>query len=157
MWANMYATFDALPEPQQEFLSGLTGVHDPLKGQQEKMTKSQGAEAFAAMRKEMPMVEHPLVTVHPETGRRILYVNPLFLSHVKELEREESDALLDDLYRHCEKPEFHCRLHWRKNTVAFWGNRCTMHKVENDDWPAMRELRRIGIEGEVRPRGVNGA
>jgi taurine dioxygenase len=156
LWANMYAAFDALSESMQKFLTGLTGVHDPLKGQQEKMIESQGAEAFAATRKEMPLVEHPLVTVHPETGRRILYVNPLFLSHVKELEREESDALLDYLFRHCEKPEFHCRLRWRKNTIAFWDNRCTMHKVVNDYWPANRKMHRIAIEADDRPRGTNG-
>jgi len=157
MWANMYAAFNALSQSMQKFLTGLTGVHDPLKGQQEKMIESQGAEAFTAARKEMPLVEHPLVTVHPETGRRILYVNPLFLSHVKELEREESNALLDYLFRHSEKPEFHCRLRWQKNTIAFWDNRCTMHKVVNDYWPAHRKMHRIAIEADNRPRGANGS
>ncbi len=157
LWANMYAAFDALSTPLQEFLTGLTGVHDPLKDQQVKMIESQGAEAFAATRKKLPLVEHPLVTEHPETGRRILYVNPLFLSHVKELAREESDVLLDYLFRHCEKPEFHCRLRWQKNTIAFWDNRCTMHKVIDDYWPEPRKMHRIGIEADERPRRASGA
>ncbi len=157
LWANMYAAFDTLSGPMQEFLAGLTGVHDPLKGQQLKMIESQGAEAFAATRKRLPLVEHPVVTVHPETGRRILYVNPLFTTRVKELGHEESDALLDYLFRHCEKPEFHCRLRWRKNTVAFWDNRCTMHKVIDDYWPERRKMHRIGIEADERPRRANGA
>lgn len=157
LWANMYAAFDTLSGPMQEFLAGLTGVHDPLKGQQLKMIESQGAEAFAATRKRLPLVEHPVVTVHPETGRRILYVNPLFMTRVKELGHEESDALLDYLFRHCEKPEFHCRLRWRKNTVAFWDNRCTMHKVIDDYWPERRKMHRIGIEADERPRRANGA
>lgn len=157
LWANMYAAFDTLSGPMQEFLAGLTGVHDPLKGQQLKMIESQGAEAFAATRKRLPLVEHPVVTVHPETGRRILYVNPLFMTRVKELGHEESDALLDYLFRHCEKPEFLCRLRWRKNTVAFWDNRCTMHKVIDDYWPERRKMHRIGIEADERPRRANGA
>lgn len=157
LWANMYMAFDALSNSMQGFLAGLTGVHDPLKGQQEKMIETQGAEAFAAARKNLPLVEHPLVTVHPETGRRILYVNPLFLSHVKELAREESDVLLGYLFRHCEKPEFSCRLRWQKNTVAFWDNRCTIHKVVNDYWPKQRTMHRIGIESTERPSGIKSA
>ena len=90
MWANMYTAYDTLSGSMQAFLGGLTGVHDPLKGQQENIIATQGAEAYATMRKNLPLVEHPLVTVHPETGRRILYVNPLFLSHIKELAREEA-------------------------------------------------------------------
>jgi taurine dioxygenase len=152
MWANMYAPYDALSEPMQRFLTGLTGVHDPLKNQQEKMIAAQGAEAFAKTRARLPLVEHPLVTVHPETGRRILYVNPLFLSHVKELERPESDVLLDYLFRLCETPEFHCRWRWEKNTVAFWDNRCTMHKVIDDYWPEPRKMHRIAIHATDRPR-----
>lgn len=154
MWTNMCTVYDAVSEPLQKFLEGLTGVHDPLKGREVGMLESMGFEAFKSAREAMPKVEHPLVTVHPETGRHILYTNPLFLSHIKELERDESDVLLNYLYRLSERPEFQCRLQWEVGTVALWDNRCTMHKVVNDFWPQKRTMHRIGIEGAARPCGV---
>ena len=69
-------------------------------------------------------------------------------------ERGESDALLDYLFSHCNQAEFQCRLRWRENTVAFWDNRCTMHKVIDDYWPEMREMHRIAIEADERPAGI---
>lgn len=154
MWANMCAVYDALSEPMQAFLEGLTGVHDPLKDRETRMLASMGAEAFQSAREAMPVVEHPIVVVHPESGKKVLYINPLFLSHIKELERGESDVLLDYMYRLAERPEFQFRLQWTPGTVALWDNRCTMHKVVNDYWPQQRRMHRIAIEASERPHGV---
>lgn len=154
LWSNMYAPFDDLSPALQAFLEGLTGVHDPLKGREVSMVESLGADAYQATRDRLPCVEHPVVVVHPETGRKLLYVNPLFLSHIRELERPESDALLDFLFRHIDKPEYQCRLRWEQGTVAFWDNRCTMHKVVNDYWPQPRKMHRIAINAQERPHGV---
>ena len=151
MWANLYAAWDALSGPLQSLLAGLTAVHDPLKPQRRSLADSRAATAFARSREKFPAVEHPVVTVHPETGRRILYVNPLFVSHIRALTPAESDALLQFLFRHCEQPEFHCRLRWEPGTVAFWDNRCTMHKVIDDYWPQPRQMHRVAINGATRP------
>ncbi|HJP05093.1 MAG: hypothetical protein CL799_06440 [Chromatiales bacterium] len=154
LWANMCAVYDALSEPMQKFLEGLTGVHDGLFGREASMIASMGAKAFQAAREAYPLVEHPLVAVHPETGRHVLYVNPLFLSHIKELGREESDALLSCFYKLSEQPEFQCRLQWEPGTVALFDNCSTIHKVVNDFWPRERTMHRIAINAENRPQGV---
>ncbi len=80
-------------------------------------------------------VEHPVVRTHPETGARTLFVNPGFTSHIKELERAESDALLQFLYAHSVKPEYTVRYHWHTGDIGFWDNRATQHAV-------VRRLRR---------------
>lgn len=151
LWLNLCAAFDDLSGPMQRMLAGLTGVHDPLNGREASMIASMGAKNFAATREKMPLVEHPLVVEHPETGRPVLYVNPVFLHHIKELTAGESAALLGYLYRHCERPEYQCRLQWQPGTLAFWDNRCTMHKVVNDFWPARRLMHRIGLNCTARP------
>ena len=156
MFVNMCAAYEALSEPMQTFIGGLTGIHDAFKGHHEEMIEAQGAKAYAAARENLPLVEHPLVTEHPETGRPVLYANPLFMTRIKELEEPESDMLIAFLFRHCESPEFQCRLRWRPNTVAMFDNRCTMHKVLNDYWPRMRKMHRIGLEADEPPRAASG-
>jgi taurine dioxygenase len=75
---------------------------------------------------ELPRAEHPVVRTHPVTGRKALFVNPNFTSHIVGMSAMESDALLQMLYRHSERDEFKCRFKWQPNSIAFWDNRCTM-------------------------------
>lgn len=152
LWSNQCAAWDGLSPALQERLLGLTAVHDPLKPQARFLPDSGALASLATARESMPTVEHPLVTRHPETGRSILYANPLFTSYIKELARAESNALLAFLFTHCERLEFQCRLQWEPGTVAFWDNRCTMHKVIDDYWPRPRRMHRIGIECTEAPR-----
>jgi taurine dioxygenase len=154
MWANLCAAWEALSAPLQRCLAGLTAVHDPLKPQRHALHDARAVAGFARARENLPAVAHPVVTRHAETGRSILYVNPLFVSHIAELNRDESDALLAFLFHHLEKPEFHCRLRWEPGTVAFWDNRCTMHKVLDDYWPRPRVMHRVAIAGSERPRAA---
>jgi taurine dioxygenase len=152
MWSNQCAAFDALSPAMQSWLTGLTAVHDPLKPQLHPPADGRALAGLAKARESMPPVEHPLVARHPETGRSILYVNRLFTSHVTQLARAESDAVLAFLFTHCERPEFQCRLQWAPGTVAFWDNRCTMHKVIDDFWPRARRMHRVAINGAEAPR-----
>ena len=138
MFASMYAAYDALSRPMQQFLEGLSAVHD-------------GAKVWTqygmAPSRPFARTEHPIVNVHPETGRKLLFVNKVFTSHIPALAAKESDALLEMLYRHIENPRFMCRFRWQANSVAFWDNRCTQHQAIFDYFPARRSGHRVTING----------
>ena len=92
-----------------------------------------------------------MVRTHPVTGRKALFVNRGFTTRIMELKKPESDALLDMLVRHAETPEFQCRFRWAANSVAFWDNRCALHRATFDYHPAVRHGHRVTIKGD-RPR-----
>jgi taurine dioxygenase len=93
------------------------------------------------------------VRVHPETGRRCLYVNGQFTERFPQLSRDESDMLLGFLVRHMAQPKFTVRYRWTTGTVAIWDNRCTQHFVVNDiDDDATRVINRVTILGDL-PEG----
>ena len=95
--------------------------------------------------------EHPMVVRHPETGRKLLYVNSGFISHVVQLAPFESRSLLDMLLRMVERePILHCRVRWEPNTLVLWDNRCTQHHAVWDYFPCSRYGQRISING-TRP------
>ncbi len=141
MFASMYAAYDALSRPMQQFLEGLTAVHD-------------GAKVWTkyGMTPSRPFArnEHPIIAVHPDTGRKLLFVNKVFTTHITGLSAKESDAVLTMLYRHIENPRFMCRFKWQANSVAFWDNRCTQHQAIFDYFPARRSGYRATING-TRP------
>lgn len=124
LFCSLYAAFEALSPALQTFLEGLTAVHDfgfASRG----VFKSE--QANAAQLDAAPAVEHPVVTTHPETGRKVLFVNPGFTSHVVDLAPKESDALLGFLYDHMVQPQFIYRHRWSERDLILWDNRCTMH------------------------------
>jgi taurine dioxygenase len=134
IWANMYLAYESLSPPMRSFLDGLTAVHDFDHFYRYPMGDSLQTDQFILdVKKKIPLPEHPVVRVHPETGRRALFVNESFTSHIEELDRAESDAVLDYLYRHSVRPEFTCRHRWSPGDICFWDNRCTMH-YPVDDW-----------------------
>ena len=96
---------------------------------------------------ELPRAEHPVVRTHPVTGRRALFVNRNFTTHIAGMSRLESDALLEMLYRHSERDDFKCRFKWQPNSIAFWDNRCTMHLAMWDYYPQRRYGHRVTIAG----------
>jgi taurine dioxygenase len=129
----------------------LSAVHDFRHGFQESLAEPGGRERLASAIDANPPVAHPLIRTHPETGRRAIYVNPLFTTRIEGLSSHESGAILDFLYRHVVSPEFTVRLAWAPGTIAIWDNRSTQHKPVNDFLPQHRMLHRITIEG-ARPR-----
>jgi taurine dioxygenase len=143
LFAGMYAAYDALSPRLQNFLEGLTATHD-------------GARAFAKYDttktdKIYPVAAHPVIARHPVSGRKVLFVNSGFTSHINELTRAESDMLLAYLYDHLSQPDFQVRFRWRENSVAFWDNRCTQHKAIWDYYPNVRSGFRVQIQGAVPP------
>ena len=142
LFASMYAAFEALSDRMQQLLVGLTAVHE---GEQ----YYRGRYGKGTLRdSDYPSAEHPVIRTHPVTGRHALYVNEGFTTRIKELSPGESEALLGFLFRHCAKPEFHCRFQWRKNSIAFWDNRCAQHLAIWDYYPETRHGYRVTIKGD---------
>lgn len=150
LWASGSAAFEALSEPFQRLLAGLTAEHD--------MLKSFPAHRFArtpeertrweAARLSNPPVTHPVVRTHPVTGRQGLFVNEGFTTRILELSAKESDGVLRLLVEHIARPEFTVRWRWKPNDFAFWDNRLTQHYATADYLPHRRVMHRATILGD---------
>ncbi len=157
LWLSAYAAYEKLSEPLQTMLEGLTCEHDFLQAYGSYFsTVEDGPERLRRARIDTPPVEHPLIVVHPVTGKRLLYVNPTFTSRIVELPRKESDAILKLLFDHLVQPDFQVRLKWRENDVAMWDNRATQHYATGDYYPDYRRMDRATLGGDC-PRGVQEA
>jgi taurine dioxygenase len=145
-FASMYAAYEALSPVMQRFLEGLTAVHASLKSANHQYRDRTNEMQF-------PESEHPVVRTHPDTGRRALFVNRGFTTHIPQLARGESDAVLGMLFDHAEQTRFQCRFKWQPNSVAFWDNRCAMHQAMWDYFPQRRFGHRVTVCGD-KPRLV---
>jgi alpha-ketoglutarate-dependent taurine dioxygenase len=147
LFANMYAAYDALSPPMQRMLTGLTARHESehvYRGRYSDRGVDDSGKVY-------PAATHPVIRTHPETGRKALYVNRTFTRRICELTEAESDAVLDFLFDHGEQVDFQIRFRWERNDLAFWDNRCVMHRAIWDYWPNERKGRRVTIKGD-RPR-----
>jgi alpha-ketoglutarate-dependent taurine dioxygenase len=148
LFSDQQAAFAALSPSLQQYLSTLHAVHD---GQASFQAAFDHFGAGQWEGKEIPKLEpviHPVVRTHPETGIRGLFVNPGFTSHIVELNRSESDALLNFLYTHSVQPEFTVRYHWTEGDIGFWDNRATQHSVVGDFGDQHRVIQRVTLRGE---------
>ncbi len=151
---NLAVAYSRLSEPIRDLIDGLHAVHQnalPLiRGEMDNTV----AQQFQS--KDIRSV-HPVVRVHPETGEKVLFVNPNFTSHVVELTRQEGRHLLAMLYEHMTNPEFTVRFRWQPDSIAFWDNRATAHIVPTDVPPEFqRSMERITLAGDV-PVGADGS
>ncbi len=140
VFSSMYAAYDALSDRMKSYLDGLTATHD-------------GKLAFGRFDPTgtYPVAVHPVIRRHPVTGRKVIFVNPGFTSHINELSKLESDSILNFLYQHCANEYFQVRFTWEPHSVAFWDNRCTQHLAIWDYFPEVRSGYRVQIEDEVAP------
>ena len=137
MFANCYAAYDALSAGMKELLQGLRGIHvDTV------LAKFAGVEDPNAQPQ-----SHPVVRTHPVTGRKSLFVNPLFTQHFEEMSAEESKGLLEYLYKHLTRYEFVYRHRWQTGDVVMWDNRCCIHYAVHDYGDAKRVLHRTTVVG----------
>ena len=148
LWSSMTSAYDGLSAQMQTFLAELTAVHDFCYGFKESLAEQGGAERLARAVADNPPVHHPVIRTHPESGKKVIFVNPLFTTHIAGLPAAESRAILEFLYQHNTTPEFTCRFAWEANCIAIWDNRSTQHKPVNDYFPAYRCLERIVIDGD---------
>jgi taurine dioxygenase len=144
LFASMYAAYDALSEPMQDMLGKLTAIHDgaPNYAQRNQLA---GVDNSGRV---FPRAEHPVVRTHPVTGKKALFVNPAFTTGIKDVPADESEALLQFLFAHIAKPQFHCRFKWQPNSIAFWDNRCVHHHAMWDYYPQVRSGYRVTIKGD---------
>lgn len=147
-WSSMYAAWDALSEPMQRMLDGLTAVHS-VQPTLDRMKDY--AQFYEPVYRSLHADEqvHPVVLTHPESGRKALYINESFVTRIVELEPLESQAVLAMLFRHVERPDFAVRWKWTPGDVAFWDNRAVQHYAV-PDYETTRVMQRIVMQG-LRP------
>lgn len=151
LFASLFAAFDALSDRMQRYLDGLFAIHSFAHGFRHSLAEPDSAERLGDAVRNHPNVRHPVIRTHPESGRRALFVNRLFTTHIEGLGDAESGAILGYLFDHLETPELSCRFRWQPDSIAIWDNRATLHRPINDYFPAHRKMERITIAGD-RPR-----
>lgn len=153
MFASMSAAYEGLSDQQQRFLSGLEGLHDfkPFRGLL--AADEEGHKRLRDLEARYPLQPHPVVQVHPASGRKVIFVNPQFTIGIKDMAEAESRPLLAMLFDLAKIPEYQYRLHWRTSTLAVWDNRAVQHYAVHDYYPQRRRMERITIAGEA-PFGV---
>ena len=139
-FANMVLAYESLSEPYQRLLDGLSAVHDGARA----WTAGYGSQPEPG--KTFPASEHPVVARHPHSGAKFLFVNEAFTSHIVQLTRSESTAVLEHLYRHIERQlAFQVRVHWEPGTLLFWDNWATQHHAVWDYFPQERWGERVSV------------
>ncbi|HEX5318392.1 MAG TPA: TauD/TfdA family dioxygenase [Stellaceae bacterium] len=149
-FANQALAYDTLSDGMKRMLAGLRAVHTdrlvagPVAGRNRfRSTKVREDEAW---RETISL--HPVVRTHPETGRKMLFVNAAYTVGFEGMTEDESKPLLDYLLAHGHRPEFTCRFRWEKGSIAFWDNRSTKHLAVHDAGPFRRLMRRIQVCGD---------
>ncbi|MDO9222554.1 MAG: TauD/TfdA family dioxygenase, partial [Caulobacter sp.] len=148
LFASQAAAFEALSPGLQKTLEGLNAIHSAEReyaptgasAQKRESMKISDAEGMAGR------FSHPMVKVHPETGRKALYVNPAFTMNIEGWSRRESKPLLDYLFEHSRKEVFTCRFRWRPGSIAMWDNRSVWHYALNDYHGHRRHMRRVTVD-----------
>ncbi|MCF8607935.1 TauD/TfdA family dioxygenase [Gordonia sp. HY442] len=159
-WADSEAAYASLSSPLQRLADELVAVHDGDRefGYYLRQRRSgrgnlwDGEEVTS-----LPPVRQPVVRIHPETGRKALFVNPGFTSHIEGVSDAESRGLLDAFYAHLTKPEHVVRHRWSLGDVVLWDNRSTAHYA-NRDYTQRRVMHRVTLRGDrpVGPQGLIG-
>ena len=137
LFASLAAAFDALSEGLRRTLETLGAVHSNA-AVQARMKTGRAPD---------PDVVHPVVIRHPESGRKVLYVNPAYTIRFDGWTEAESRPLLEFLFQHGQRPEFACRFRWAEGSLAFWDNYQTWHFAVNDYAAGDRVMHRIVVNG----------
>ena len=145
LFADMEAAYAGLEPELQARIDGMTAVHDFTNSFGLYMTEDQLKKQL----EKFPPARHPVVRTHPVTGRKSIYVNAIFTSHIEGLPSEESEDLLCHLYGQADIPEYQCRFRWQKNSFAFWDNRSLQHYANSDYDPQPRRMERVTVIGDT--------
>lgn len=143
LFCDANAAYQGLDDETRAQIDGLTAVHDFMLA----FGGNVPADKMQEMREKYPLVEHPVVSLHPDTGRKLLYVNPFFVSHIKDMDDDESAALIARLCKQFMITEYQCRFHWEVDSVAFWDNRAVQHYASSDYFPDIRIMERASVKG----------
>ena len=157
IWASQYLAYDALSDGMKALLDPLNAIHTGwphgTMGPNPDVPVSRSLKMVRNDHTPDREVAHPVVRVHPVTGRKALFANPVYTQRLENMTAAESKPILDFLHAHNVRAEFCCRLRWRPGTMAMWDNRCLMHLAVNDYDGHRRLLHRTTVAGEV-PAGI---
>ena len=144
MFSNMYSAYNELSDKYKNLLDGLIAIHESehlyIGRYEDRGVNRDNIKT--------PVANHPLIRTHPITGKKAIYVNRTFTTGIEGMNKNESSSILEFLFDHCEHVNFQIRYRWNKNDMAFWDNRCTMHRAIWDYWPNERKGRRVTIKGD---------
>jgi len=145
-WISTSKAFAALSPGMQHYLEQLSATHSwEVSGFREALAASGEAALIAAIRNFKPVV-HSVARVHPETGRKCLFVNRTFTKAVNGVDYRESAGILEFLFNWLQRPEFTLSHQWEENGIAIWDNRSTQHYALADYWPDRRVARRVTFD-----------
>lgn len=149
-FANLAAAYDSLPNDLKTKIEGLRAIHSNthLYGENGLYRLTDLNEQLGGMDR-VGDATHPVVIKHPESGRKVLYVNPGHTIQFEGWDFAKSRALLDELYAHVTQPQFTCSFNWLPGSVTFWDNRCTWHQANNDYQGQARLMHRITLAGSA--------
>ncbi|MGI9319211.1 MAG: TauD/TfdA dioxygenase family protein [bacterium] len=148
-FANTILAFETLPDEMKKRLIGLRSIHQLERSQREFAVKKTADADASAEQSSVLLAEHPVVRRHPVTGASTLFVSEQFTLRFAGMTEEESTPLLQQLFQHQTRPDFTCRIRWKKGTLAIWDNRATIHYASNDYPYFRREMMRVSTVGEV--------
>lgn len=149
VFCSMGAAYDGLSDRFKEMLEGLSAWHSSrhVFGADQASSDASKTGRIANADQAIQDALHPVVIRHPLSGRKGLFVNPQFTTQIENLSPTESDAVLNMIYAHCQKPEYQCRVRWQAGDVTMWDNRATWHKAINDYHGHRRYMHRVTVEG----------
>ena len=149
MFANLYLAYETLSDAMKAILDGRRGVNSSRKGDaaagRQKSVDENPKDASDVQTESI----HPVVRIHPETGRKALYVNRGHTVCFEGTSPEESAPILEFLFEHQIRPEFTCRFQWMPGSIAVWDNRCALHYPLNDYHGQRRVMHRVTMQGTV--------
>lgn len=143
----MSAVYEALTDAEKIRFEHLRGVHSIETFSNSNEDYDNGERVQAAMDKYSPL-QHPMLRTHPETGKRSVFVNAGFTTHIADVDTQESEAILSRIAELVDRPEFQLRLQWETLTLAIWDNRCTQHQAAADYFQQLRKMHRVTIVGD---------
>ena len=151
-FANMELAWETLDEKIKEKIIDKKAVHSSL-GAEFFVDNYKGMKGHEKRNYNEYSNEHPVVRTHPETGKKILYVNWTYTKKIIGLSKEESDEILNKIFEHQSRLDLSCRFNWTENAVAMWDNRSVIHYAIADFYPGRglgheRIMDRIAIEGD---------
>jgi taurine dioxygenase len=153
MWLSLNAVWEGLSPVLQRLLEPLQLEFD-MGPSKEAARELYGDEFYRQLLANEPVATHPLVRIHPITGRPAVFLGGAFMRGIAGMHVEESDALLGFLQSRLHDPNLQVRWRWRQHDVAMWDERCTNHRGLSDHYPQHRLVRRV-VVGQGVPQGIS--
>ena len=148
LFSDMCMAYEGLSEDIKERLNGAIAVHDFANFRKALIKGGKTEQEIEAFNKKFPNPEHPVIRTHPDTNKKVIYVNKAFTQYIKGWGKDESRSMLDFLYAQAAIPEYQCRFSWEKDSIAFWDNRSCQHYAVSDYWPNVRKVERVTVVGD---------